>query len=93
MNDPIVITGIPRTGTTALHKLMAVDTQFQGLQTWLHDAPMPRPPRETWEKNPHFQRAVAQLEARHAASPTCRLCGDRLTRTVLNCGRAPLVYS
>src|SRR5260370_38355131 len=32
---PVVITGIPRTGTTALHKLLAVDPQFQGLQSWL----------------------------------------------------------
>src|SRR5262245_41685899 len=27
---PILITGLPRTGTTALHKLMGVDPQFQG---------------------------------------------------------------
>ncbi len=66
---PVVITGIPRTGTTALHKLMAVDPQFQGLQTWLLDAPMPRPPRETWEAHPAFKRTFAQLEARHAAAP------------------------
>lgn len=72
IKSPIVITGIPRTGTTALHKLMAVDPQFQGLQTWLHDAPMPRPPRNEWALNPHFQRAVVQLDARYAASPEKR---------------------
>jgi hypothetical protein len=66
---PIVITGLPRTGTTALHKLMAVDPQFQGLQTWLVGAPMPRPPREDWDAHPQFQKTVAQLEARFAATP------------------------
>ncbi|MET0589321.1 MAG: sulfotransferase, partial [Novosphingobium sp.] len=45
---PVVITGVPRTGTTALHRLMAVDPRFQGLQTWLLDSPMPRPPIESW---------------------------------------------
>lgn len=66
---PVVITGIPRTGTTALHKLMAVDPQFQGLQGWLMTAPQPRPPRETWESNPLFQEAVERLQARYAATP------------------------
>lgn len=69
---PIVITGIPRTGTTALHKLMAVDPQFQGLQTWLIGTPMPRPPREQWENHPQFQLAVEQLQRRHAAVPERR---------------------
>lgn len=67
--SPVVITGIPRSGTTALHKLMAVDARFQGLQTWLLDAPMPRPPRETWANYPQFHKTVATLEARHAAAP------------------------
>ncbi|MEJ6011679.1 sulfotransferase [Novosphingobium aquae] len=66
---PIIITGLPRTGTTALHKLLAVDPQFQGLQTWITSAPQPRPPRDTWEANPRFQRSVAELEARHREKP------------------------
>jgi hypothetical protein len=69
---PIVITGVPRTGTTALHKLMAVDPQFQGLQTWLMGAPMPRPPRETWSSNPQFQQTVEQLKQRYDAHPNSR---------------------
>src|SRR5687767_4982145 len=44
---PVVITGLPRTGTTALHRLMSMDPQFQGLPTWLSQTPMIRPPRET----------------------------------------------
>ena len=45
---PLVITGIPRTGTTALHKLLSVDPQFQGLEHWLTETPMVRPPRASW---------------------------------------------
>ena len=66
---PIVITGIPRTGTTALHKLLAVDPQFQGLQTWLTRAPQPRPPRAEWDANPAFRAEVASLEQRHRDKP------------------------
>ena len=69
VESPVVITGIPRTGTTALHRLMAVDRRFQGLQTWLLDSPMPRPPMERWQNYPQFQRTAAALEAQYAATP------------------------
>jgi hypothetical protein len=82
---PIVITGIPRTGTTALHKLMAVDPQFQGLQNWLANAPMPRPPRESWGDNPHFQAMVAELEAWYAAKPNMRAAHNMVAEEVDEC--------
>src|SRR6516225_1140313 len=69
ITSPVVITGVPRTGTTALHRLMAVDPRLQGLQTWLLDSPMPRPPIETWKSYPQFQATVAALEAQYAAAP------------------------
>jgi hypothetical protein len=70
---PILITGLPRTGTTALHKLMGVDPQFQGVENWLSAAPMPRPPRETWASDPGFQRAMRWLHQQHAESPDIAL--------------------
>lgn len=66
---PILITGLPRTGTTALHKLMGVDPQFQGVENWITATPMPRPPRETWAENPGFQRAMRWLHQQHSESP------------------------
>jgi hypothetical protein len=85
VREPLIITGIPRTGTTALHKLMAVDPQFQGLQTWLVDAPMPRPPREAWGDHPQFQRAVQALEARYAANPEMRAAHNMVADEVDEC--------
>jgi hypothetical protein len=82
---PIVITGIPRTGTTALHKLMAVDPQFQGLQTWLGLSPMPRPPRHTWESNPLFQATAKRLNARYEANPNARAAHNVATEEVDEC--------
>lgn len=70
--SPVVITGLPRTGTTALHRLMAVDARFQGLQSWLLDSPMPRPPVATWSDYPQFQRTVAVIRAQYAAAPDQR---------------------
>lgn len=61
---PLVIIGVPRTGTTALHKLLSMDEQFQGVEFWLGNAPMPRPPRASWGTHPAYRTAakgVAQI--------------------------------
>jgi hypothetical protein len=73
---PLVITGIPRTGTTALHKLLSMDPQFQGLERWLTETPMVRPPRESWETLPAFRATVANLEAFFCAMPEMRKAHD-----------------
>ena len=83
--DPVVIVGVPRTGTTALHRLMAVDTRFQGLQTWLIDNPMPRPPIERWSEFPEFRKTVAGLDAHYAATPEARAAHHRAAEEVHEC--------
>ena len=83
--SPVVITGVPRTGTTALHRLMAVDPRFQGLQTWLLDSPMPRPPIDTWASYPEFQKSLAVIEARYAAAPQKRAAHHIAAEEVHEC--------
>lgn len=83
---PLVITGVPRTGTTALHKLMSLDPQFQGLENWLTGTPQPRPLRETWENNPHYQVTVANLKAFfEAAPPAFRIAHEMVADEVDEC--------
>jgi hypothetical protein len=72
IKQPLVITGVPRTGTTALHRLLSVDPQFQGLQRWLLETPMIRPPREAWETHPAYRACVAKLEVFVASVPEIR---------------------
>jgi hypothetical protein len=66
---PIFVTGLPRTGTTALHRLLAADPAHQGLEMWLTQAPGPRPPRSTWADNPVFQAIEAGFEQHHVSHP------------------------
>lgn len=82
---PLVITGVPRTGTTALHKLLSVDPQFQGLERWLTAFPMPRPPRATWPTNPMYQATVAGIEAFFAGAPQMRAAHDMVADDVDEC--------
>lgn len=85
VSHPVVITGIPRTGTTALHKLLAVDPRFQGLQTWLLDSPMPRPPAARWTEYPAFHKSAAVLEARNRNAPGKRRAHNMAAEEVDEC--------
>ena len=64
---PIVVTGLPRTGTTALHRLLVADPAHQGLELWLSQVPQPRPPRSTWSSDPVHQM-ISSTIARHSVS-------------------------
>ncbi len=66
---PVIIVGLVRTGTTALHRLLSCDPQFQGPELWLMDTPMPRPPRATWDDYAQYRECVAMMKAISEASP------------------------
>src|SRR5580704_11993708 len=66
---PIFVTGLPRSGTTALHRLLTADPAHQGLELWLAEMPQPRPPRETWAGDPVFQAIQAGYERHHVEHP------------------------
>lgn len=46
---PIIVTGLPRTGTTFLHRLLAADTAHASLPLWQLNRPIPREPDDTPE--------------------------------------------
>lgn len=69
ITQPIFVTGLPRTGTTALHRLLCGDPRHQGLQLWLAEFPQPRPPRETWPQNPVFAEMQARFTRAHQENP------------------------
>lgn len=66
---PIFVMGLPRTGTTALHRLLHADPMAQGLEMWITQYPQPRPPRETWESDPIFNAMQQAFRAHHVANP------------------------
>jgi hypothetical protein len=69
IDRPLVITGLVRTGSTALHYLMGQDPGLQKLEYWLAAQPQPRPPRETWASNPDYEAAVKELDFLYSTTP------------------------
>ena len=70
---PIFVTGLPRTGTTVIHRLLTADPRHQGLELRLAEFPQPRPPRETGSENP-FRSARARFAKAHAEDPDYPVC-------------------
>ena len=59
---PIFITGLIRTGSTALYHLIGADSGLHVLPYWLTLAPQARPPRDQWEAHPDFRQAASGLD-------------------------------
>jgi Ni/Co efflux regulator RcnB len=66
---PVFVIGLPRTGTTALHRLLTADPAHQGLEAWLAEVPQPRPARESWAADPVFRAIQAGYDRHHVAHP------------------------
>lgn len=82
---PLVICGIPRTGTTVLHKLLSVDPQFQGLDNWLTSWPISRPPRAEWDDIQGFRDARARLDHFFDLVPELRVSHEMVADEVDEC--------
>jgi len=58
---PIFIVGLPRSGSTLLHHLLAQDPDTRAAQAWEVMHPSPPPMRATYETDPRIERASRQL--------------------------------
>ncbi len=62
IDQPIVIVGQPRTGTTILYDLLAQDPYLRAPLTWEVDAPCPVPAPETYLSDPRIAQTNASIE-------------------------------
>ena len=61
IRKPVFVTGLARSGTTAIHRLLAADPSHQALEMWLGISPQPRPAREQWAQIPAFTGLDSRL--------------------------------
>jgi Sulfotransferase family len=85
VEKPIIILGLPRSGSTTLHRLLAQDPGTQHLVPWLGNTPMPRPPRETWETNPWYQMTKQALDGFWQIFPEVKLMHPMLAEEPDEC--------
>jgi len=70
VSRPVFITGLVRTGSTALHYLMGQNPDMQKLEYWLAAEPQPRPDRSLWKEHPDFQAAETELDFLYKTTPS-----------------------
>jgi hypothetical protein len=66
---PLMITGLPRTGTTAFASIMSIEPAFRCLRAWEQGMPVPPPTLETEAEDPRRLAARAGLEAMQRNDP------------------------
>jgi hypothetical protein len=73
LRRPLFIVGWPRTGTTLLHRLLALDEANRALRFWELDAPSPPPRAETRDRDPRVSAARRKLRLLYGFVPELAL--------------------
>lgn len=76
---PIVIAGLPRTGTTHLHNLLAAGPTFRTIPYWESNEPFPLPSEIGVEPDPRRTRMDAAVEFMNAVMPHFALMHEMTT--------------
>lgn len=72
VGGPLVIIGLPRTGTTALSNLIAADPQIRSIRLWESTDPVPPPDSDSESDDPRIETARRGLDAMYEAFPAMR---------------------
>lgn len=71
LNTPIIVAGLPRSGTTHLLNLMAADSRLRALPLWESYEPVPMPGEQPGIDgvDPRYQRCAEQWQMMQSMSP------------------------
>ncbi|MDO7843612.1 sulfotransferase family protein [Sphingomonas immobilis] len=72
IDRPLILTGLPRTGTTILHDLCALDPAGRAPLEWESSRPWPAPEAATYTTDPRIAECQAEIDARLEAMPILR---------------------
>ena len=70
---PLLVLGLPRTGSTALHALLGEDPAVRTMRNWEASAPCPPPEAATYETDPRIAQAKEQMAMRDLITPRMKL--------------------
>jgi len=76
IGGPIFVTGLPRTGTTALSNLLAADPAARSLRFWESQRPTPPPEAATYDSDPRIAGADVILTGMKQAAPELAVMHD-----------------
>lgn len=72
ITQPVFIVGLPRSGTTILHEVLAQDAQFRIVKKWEALFPCPPPEDHSYEADPRIAKADEFIKIQDRISPEWR---------------------
>jgi hypothetical protein len=69
IEPPVLVTGLPRTGSTALGHLLGLDPAARSLRLWESAHPTPPPEAATQDRDPRIAAQAAALEGTRRLAP------------------------
>lgn len=69
VKTPLIIIGMPRTGTTILHELLALDPNNRCPLFWEVEAPFPPPEARSYADDPRIGRSASHIKLSHYLMP------------------------
>ena len=85
IRQPLFIVGLPRTGSTLLHHLLAQDPESRVVQSWEAMLPSPPPSREQYETDARIATAARQLGWLDALAPEFKAIHPLGAQLALEC--------
>lgn len=84
IRQPIIVVGLPRTGTTHLVNLLAADSRMRSLPCWEASEPLPRPDDEMLPDgtDPRYQRSAEGWEMSVQSAPLIAAMHDMAPDTI-----------
>jgi hypothetical protein len=84
IDKPIIVVGLPRSGTTHLVNLIASDTRRRALPYWESQEPFPRPGDgpDVNGVDPRFARSAAEHEGAQVMTPLIQAMHDRFPQAI-----------
>src|SRR5580704_12342561 len=76
ITQPVFIVGLPRSGTTILHEVLAQDEQFRYVKKWEALFPCPPPEESSYSSDPRIQRGHDLITIQDRISPEWKSMHD-----------------
>jgi hypothetical protein len=76
ITQPVFIVGLPRSGTTILHEVLAQDDQFRYVKKWEALFPCPPPEESTYGSDPRIRRGHELITIQDRISPEWKSMHD-----------------
>lgn len=88
IDAPVMVTGLPRSGTSILFEILAQDPHFGALLSWEAEFPCPPPEAATYGSDPRIARAQERLTRLNRLTPSFMSMHELGARIPCECGAA-----